>query len=77
MKGNSYLKPENTKPTMIDEITEWWEFLDLSEKFAVLWLILFGSALITLGIIFPIVGLVLLILGSVIGTIVALIHLFE
>lgn len=76
MKGNSYLKPENTTPTMIDEITEWWEFLDLSEKFAVIWLVLFAAALITLGIIFPIVGLVLFIVGSVIATIVALVHLF-
>lgn len=70
------MKPENTTPTMIDEITEWWEFLDLSEKFAVIWLVLFGAALITLGIIFPIVGLVLFIVGSVIATVVALVHLF-
>lgn len=76
MKGNSYLKPENTTPNMIDEITEWWEFLDLSEKFAVIWLVLFGAALITLGITFPIVGLVLFIVGSVIATVVALVHLF-
>lgn len=70
------MKPENTTPTMIDEITEWWEFLDLSEKFAVLWLILFAAALITLGILFPMIGLVLLIIGSIIGTVVALVHLF-
>lgn len=74
MKGNRL--PENTKPTMIDEITEWWEFLDLGEKFSVIWLILFGAALITLGIIFPIVGLVLFIIGSIMGTIVALLNLF-
>lgn len=68
--------PENTEPTMIDEITEWWEFLDLSEKFSVIWLGLFAVALVTLGILFPIVGIVLLIIGSIIGTVVALVHLF-
>lgn len=70
------MKENNTKPTMIDEVTEWWQFLDLSEKFAVIWLTLFASALITLGIIFPMIGLILFIIGSVIGTLVALVHLF-
>jgi len=67
---------KNNQPTMIDEIAEWWEFLDLGEKFAVIWLVLFAAALITLGILFPVVGLVLLIIGSMIGTVVALVHLF-
>lgn len=61
---------------MIDEIAEWWAYLDLSEKFAVVWLCLFAVALIALGITFPIVGLCLFIVGSLIATIVALVHLF-
>lgn len=63
------------KPTMIDEIAEWWDYLDLSEKVSVVWLCFFAVAMVTLGILFPIFGIILFIVASVIGTVVALVHL--
>jgi uncharacterized membrane protein len=70
------MKDETNKTTVMDEIAEWWEYLDLSEKVAVLWLAAFAVALVTLGIMFPIFGIILFGVVSIIGAIVSLLHLF-
>ncbi len=67
---------ENNKPTVMDEIAEWWDFLDLGEKVAVAWLALFAVIVVTLGILFPVFGIILFCIAALIGTVVALVHLF-
>lgn len=67
----------NNRNTIIEDITEWWEFLDTSEKVAVVWLTIVGAILITLGAIFPIFGIILFGLCVFIGTIVSILHLIS
>lgn len=61
----------------MDEITEWWEYLETSEKVAAVWLAIVAVAVITLGFLFPIFGLIALGLGTINGTIWAIIKLVE
>lgn len=68
---------ENNKPTVMDEIAEWWDFLDFGEKVSYVWLAIFAVGVVTLGILFPIFGLIALGIGVVIGTIAAIVHIIE
>jgi len=70
MKGND-------KRTAMDKFAEWWGFLDTGEKVAYIWLAIVAVIVVTLGILFPIFGIVILVLGVGIGTIAAVVHIIE
>lgn len=60
-----------------NEFTEWWNDLEPGAKFSFSWLALLALALITVGIIFPYVGLGLLALVVIFTTIGVVTYLLE
>lgn len=71
------MKDEFKGPSLMDEIAEAWSDTDLGVKLAFIWLSLVLIGLVVVGIIFPIAGLIMLGVAVVVGTIAALVYLFE
>lgn len=71
------MKESTKRSPIIEEIIDWWEYLDTGERVAVVWLSLVALVLVVLGIIFPVFGLVALFVAGLIGTIVAIVHLIN
>lgn len=69
------MKDTTKEPTVIDEIAEAWKDAPLGVKFSICWLALLAIGLITVGIIFPMVGLGLLIIAAILITVGVFIYL--
>lgn len=71
------MKDTTDSPTIMDQIAEVWGDMDLGGRIAICWLVLVFIGLVTVGIVLPIAGLVMLGFVALFGTIFALVHLFE
>jgi hypothetical protein len=70
------MKDSTNKNPIIEDIEDWWEFLDTSEKVSVIWLAVVALIVLVLGIMFPIFGIIALGSASIVGTFAALFNIF-
>lgn len=68
---------ENNKPTMMDKFAEFWDDLETGMKIALGWLFLIFVGIVTLGIIFPIFGLIMVGIVIVLGTLAAIGYILD